>query len=158
MNSTDTFSDTQPPAETPIELPLEKKRKQLPKSATDLLRNWIHQHAKHPYPTDEEKKELCAATGLSMTQLCNWMINVCSYNYHNVRSFVLTPILGSSPYPVAYEARASSTVVGIHLSRTPKQSQPRCEHHSIAPSRELAERRLRLLPPTFAASHTRGTA
>ncbi|KZV76230.1 hypothetical protein PENSPDRAFT_680434 [Peniophora sp. CONT] len=60
---------------TPVDAPLQKTRGKLPKSATDMLKDWIHQHANHPYPTEEEKKELCAATGLSMVQLCNWMIN-----------------------------------------------------------------------------------
>lgn len=54
----------------------QKKRGKLPKPTTDFLKDWLHRHADHPYPSEEEKKQLCAATGLSMSQVSNWMINV----------------------------------------------------------------------------------
>jgi hypothetical protein len=40
------------------------------------LKDWLHRHSDHPYPSEDEKKQLCAATGLSMSQVSNWMINV----------------------------------------------------------------------------------
>ena len=53
-----------------------RKRGKLPKPVTDFLKDWLHRHADHPYPSEEEKKALCHATGLSMSQVSNWMINV----------------------------------------------------------------------------------
>lgn len=53
-----------------------RKRGKLPKETTDYLKVWLHRHADHPYPSEEEKRDLCAATGLSMSQVSNWMINV----------------------------------------------------------------------------------
>ncbi|KAI0051078.1 hypothetical protein FA95DRAFT_1554889 [Auriscalpium vulgare] len=53
----------------------QKKRGKLPKPTTDFLKDWLHRHSDHPYPSEEEKKQLCAATGLSMSQVSNWMIN-----------------------------------------------------------------------------------
>lgn len=66
------------PAPTPptVERPPQKKRGKLPKPTTDFLKDWLHRHSDHPYPSEEEKKQLCAATGLSMSQVSNWMINV----------------------------------------------------------------------------------
>ncbi|KAF7357652.1 Sin component scaffold protein cdc11 [Mycena sanguinolenta] len=53
-----------------------RKRGKLPKETTDFLKAWLHRHSDHPYPSEEEKKQLCHATGLSMSQVSNWMINV----------------------------------------------------------------------------------
>ncbi|KZP19276.1 hypothetical protein FIBSPDRAFT_1045637 [Athelia psychrophila] len=52
-----------------------RKRGKLPKETTDYLKAWLHRHSDHPYPSEEEKKQLCMATGLSMSQVSNWMIN-----------------------------------------------------------------------------------
>jgi hypothetical protein len=52
------------------------KRGKLPKPVTDYLKDWLHRHSDHPYPSEDEKKQLCQATGLSMSQVSNWMINV----------------------------------------------------------------------------------
>ena len=63
----------------PPEPPLDgrkQKRAKLPKEATEHLRDWLYRHANHPYPSEEEKKQMCTATGLTMCQVSNWMINV----------------------------------------------------------------------------------
>jgi hypothetical protein len=40
-----------------------------------ILKNWLIQHADHPYPTEEEKEALKAETGLTVGQISNWMAN-----------------------------------------------------------------------------------
>ena len=57
------------------ERPTRKRRGNLPKWATDYLKQWFFEHVAHPYPTEQEKQELCKITGLGMTQLSNWFIN-----------------------------------------------------------------------------------
>ncbi|OJD31360.1 homeobox transcription [Diplodia corticola] len=52
-----------------------KRRGNLPKEATALLKNWFQQHADSPYPSDEEKNHLATATGLTSAQISNWFIN-----------------------------------------------------------------------------------
>jgi hypothetical protein len=52
-----------------------KRRGNLPKPVTDVLRNWLIQHIQHPYPTETEKLELMQQTGLSLNQISNWFIN-----------------------------------------------------------------------------------
>jgi len=63
-----------PPSSSLVDRP-QKKRGKLPKPTTDFLKDWLHRHSDHPYPSEDEKKQLCAATGLSMSQVSNWMIN-----------------------------------------------------------------------------------
>jgi len=77
------------------------KRGKLPKPVTDYLKDWLHRHSDHPYPSEDEKKQLCQATGLSMSQVSNWMINVCYFPPRTVHSSRLTcnpprPGVGSS--------------------------------------------------------------
>ncbi|KAG5924361.1 hypothetical protein E4U42_004653 [Claviceps africana] len=52
-----------------------KRRGNLPKETTDLLRSWFVAHLQHPYPTEDEKQELMRQTGLQMNQISNWFIN-----------------------------------------------------------------------------------
>lgn len=47
-----------------------RRRGNLPKVVTDLLRQWFHEHIAHPYPTEEEKQRLMHETGLNMSQVC----------------------------------------------------------------------------------------
>ncbi|KAJ7512656.1 hypothetical protein B0H11DRAFT_1897973 [Mycena galericulata] len=61
-------------ARTPQPMP-QRKRGRLPKETTDFLKAWLHSHSAHPYPSEIEKKQMCHATGLSMSQVSNWMIN-----------------------------------------------------------------------------------
>lgn len=49
-----------------------KRRGNLPKPVTDILRNWLHQNMEHPYPTEEEKNQLIERTGLSMAQVSSY--------------------------------------------------------------------------------------
>lgn len=46
-----------------------KRRGNLPRDVTDLLKQWFEEHLAHPYPTEEEKQMLCRRTGLAMTQV-----------------------------------------------------------------------------------------
>jgi hypothetical protein len=54
---------------------LKRRRSNLPRTTTQLLRRWIFDYKDHPYPTDVQKKVLCEQTGLTLTQLNNWFIN-----------------------------------------------------------------------------------
>lgn len=46
-----------------------KRRGNLPREITDMLKQWFEEHLAHPYPTEEEKQLLCRRTGLQMTQV-----------------------------------------------------------------------------------------
>ncbi|GMH32326.1 hypothetical protein BSKO_00160 [Bryopsis sp. KO-2023] len=52
-----------------------KKRENLPKESTALLKDWLLSHMMLPYPGNEEKIQLCKATNLDISQINNWFIN-----------------------------------------------------------------------------------
>ncbi|KAI1743997.1 homeobox KN domain-containing protein [Xylaria scruposa] len=52
-----------------------KRRGNLPKETTEILRNWFLAHLAHPYPTEDEKQALMRETNLQMNQISNWFIN-----------------------------------------------------------------------------------
>jgi len=39
------------------------------------MRAWLFQHLTHPYPSEEQKKQLAQDTGLTILQVNNWFIN-----------------------------------------------------------------------------------
>jgi hypothetical protein len=48
-----------------------KRRGNLPKPVTDILRAWFHEHLDHPYPSEDDKQMLIARTGLTLSQVCS---------------------------------------------------------------------------------------
>ncbi|KAF7730699.1 hypothetical protein EC973_001648 [Apophysomyces ossiformis] len=52
-----------------------KRRGNLPKSVTAILKHWLIDHHMHPYPTEEEKRALRLQTNLTLNQISNWFIN-----------------------------------------------------------------------------------
>ncbi|XP_045115708.1 homeobox protein homothorax-like isoform X11 [Portunus trituberculatus] len=49
----------------------QKKRGIFPKVATNILRAWLFQHLTHPYPSEDQKKQLAQDTGLTILQVNN---------------------------------------------------------------------------------------
>ncbi|XP_069115100.1 homeobox protein PKNOX1-like [Argopecten irradians] len=64
------------------------KRGVLPKSATQIMKSWLFQHIVHPYPTEDEKRQIAAQTNLTLLQVNNWFINA--------RRRILQPMLDAS--------------------------------------------------------------
>uniref|UniRef100_A0A1I7SAU3 Homeobox protein unc-62 n=1 Tax=Bursaphelenchus xylophilus TaxID=6326 RepID=A0A1I7SAU3_BURXY len=52
-----------------------KKRGCFPKNATNKLKHWLFQNLTHPYPSEEQKKQLAQETSLTILQVNNWFIN-----------------------------------------------------------------------------------
>jgi len=52
-----------------------KSRGIFPKVTTNILRAWLFQHLMHPYPTEDQKRQLSSDTGLTILQVNNWFIN-----------------------------------------------------------------------------------
>lgn len=47
-----------------------KRRGNLPKEATNILKEWFSANRTSPYPTEDQKMDLCSRTGLSLNQVC----------------------------------------------------------------------------------------
>lgn len=52
-----------------------QKRGVLPKQATSIMRTWLFEHLVHPYPTEDEKRQIAGQTNLTLLQVNNWFIN-----------------------------------------------------------------------------------
>ncbi|KAL1933103.1 hypothetical protein VTP01DRAFT_8781 [Rhizomucor pusillus] len=52
-----------------------KRRGNLPKPVTAILKSWLVENCTNPYPTEEEKNWLKQETGLTLNQISNWFIN-----------------------------------------------------------------------------------
>lgn len=50
-----------------------RKRETLSKESRKYLKQWLHDHRHNPYPTDQEKQIMVEYTGLTLTQLNNWV-------------------------------------------------------------------------------------
>ncbi|KAM3262272.1 hypothetical protein ACQJBY_052778 [Aegilops geniculata] len=63
---------------------LRKRRAgKLPGDTTTILKQWWQEHAKWPYPTEDDKAKLVEETGLQLKQINNWFINQRKRNWHN---------------------------------------------------------------------------
>ncbi|XP_059481803.1 homeobox protein PKNOX1-like isoform X2 [Neocloeon triangulifer] len=82
------------------------KRGVLPKHATSIMRSWLFQHLVHPYPTEDEKRQIAAQTNLTLLQVNNWFINA--------RRRILQPMLDAST--------PTDTVVSGHKTKKSKNS------------------------------------
>ncbi|KAK2871931.1 hypothetical protein FQN49_002690 [Arthroderma sp. PD_2] len=65
-----------------------KRRGNLPKPVTDMLRAWLFEHLDHPYPTEEDKQIFMSRTGLTISQISNWFINARRRQVASLRSQV----------------------------------------------------------------------
>jgi len=155
-----------PSASSLVERP-PRKRGKLPKETTDYLKAWLHRHSDHPYPSEEEKKQLCLATGLSMSQVSNWMINA--------RRRILAPAhraasgpTTTTPFPPSGRSASSGAMMDSMSRRASMpsdnlqlyqplslQSLPHGGHHHNTSSEYVGSTRHMLgLPPVQRASYS----
>jgi hypothetical protein len=54
-----------------------RKSSSLPAETVEYLKAWMMspEHIAHPYPTEQEKAEIMADTGIELKQLTNWFVN-----------------------------------------------------------------------------------
>ena len=57
-----------------------KRRGNLPKPVTDILRAWFHEHLDHPYPSEEDKQMFITRTGLTISQVSQRFSSMRFYN------------------------------------------------------------------------------
>ncbi|CEP15433.1 hypothetical protein [Parasitella parasitica] len=72
-----------------------RRRGNLPKSVTAILKQWLIDHSRHPYPTEEEKRSLRLKTELTLNQISNWFINA--------RRRILPLIISNPPNAFVHE-------------------------------------------------------
>jgi len=60
------------PATPVYEYPNSKSRKRsnLPKQSTEIMKRWFDEHIENPYPSEEQKKYFAAKANINLTQVC----------------------------------------------------------------------------------------
>ncbi|XP_032683211.1 homeobox protein PKNOX2-like isoform X3 [Odontomachus brunneus] len=93
-----------------------QKRGVLPKQATGIMRTWLFQHLVHPYPTEDEKRQIASQTNLTLLQVNNWFINA--------RRRILQPMLdaGAEAVPRVGKRHKVSKHATVQ-QQTPQQQQ-----------------------------------
>uniref|UniRef100_A0AC11B9P2 Meis homeobox 2 n=1 Tax=Ovis aries TaxID=9940 RepID=A0AC11B9P2_SHEEP len=77
----------------------QKKRGIFPKVATNIMRAWLFQHLTHPYPSEEQKKQLAQDTGLTILQVNNWSEQTVTARASMYCPLEGRPFFTSSPTP-----------------------------------------------------------
>ncbi|XP_076333061.1 homeobox protein PKNOX2-like isoform X2 [Tachypleus tridentatus] len=86
-----------------------QKRGVLPKYATNVMRSWLFQHIVHPYPTEDEKRQIAAQINLNLLQVNNWFINA--------RRRILQPMLDASNPDASHKAKKAKTQTSRQAQR-----------------------------------------
>lgn len=69
------FTRQEPSHDLGYQVENRKRRGNLPKPVTAILKSWLVENCTNPYPTEEEKNWLKQETGLTLNQISNWFIN-----------------------------------------------------------------------------------
>ncbi|KAF9544554.1 hypothetical protein EC957_011863 [Mortierella hygrophila] len=122
--------------------PNRKRRGNLPKSVTSVLKSWLVQNAIHPYPTEEEKMRLSEATQLSMNQISNWFINA--------RRRILQPILheAAAAAVAGTDAPVENVLIVRKVGHGPNHGHPHPHNESESNEESVS------LAPVKSASHS----
>ncbi|CDS39773.1 homeobox protein homothorax [Echinococcus multilocularis] len=93
------------------------KRGVLPKRATQVMKQWLFQHLVHPYPTEDEKRQIASQTNLTLLQVNNWFINA--------RRRILQPMLETTgPYTSVGRSASGDGVAGWGTHKSKNGDQP----------------------------------
>lgn len=106
----------------------QKKRGIFPKMATNIMKAWLFQHLTHPYPSEEQKRQLANETGLTILQVNNWFINA--------RRRIVQPMIdasnraGKSPVVTVYKSRKRKNSGSDSISPGPYSYPPMPGHYT----------------------------
>lgn len=76
-----------------------KNGARFPRDAVKILKQWLSEHADHPYPNEREKDELKQLTGLKRSQIANWLANARRRGKVRPPSDPPSPMLGAIDIP-----------------------------------------------------------
>ena len=87
-----------------------------------VMKQWLDDHQGHPYPNDEEKEALSGQTGLTKSQISNWMANA------RRRGKVRT-----SKCPTSMSAQQVSTTKPMDIPQTSKSTEVGKDQSHLTP-------------------------
>lgn len=86
------------------------------RESVKILKNWLSTHSKHPYPNEEEKEVLQKQTGLSKTQITNWLANTRRRNKNAVGHRSTSPGVRSWANPIDIPQRRGTPASLEHMN------------------------------------------
>lgn len=98
-------------------------KRRLPKSSIRILQNWFSAHSYHPYASDTERGSLELQTGLSTSQVANWLSNARRRQRHARGSKVIPSV-------------ATRSVPDLHAAHEWGQSDPLTRWRNSPPEEE----------------------
>jgi hypothetical protein len=111
-----------------------KKSAALPQETVDYLKAWMMspEHIAHPYPTEQEKAQIMAETGIELKQLTNWFVNNRKrYWKPRVEAKLTVPDESGKAVPPA-AAVAFPTLPSIAPVRAPQPRSPVDDPHTVS--------------------------
>ncbi|KAH6631719.1 C2H2 transcription factor [Chaetomium tenue] len=117
----------------PNEGPKNKVGARFSRESVKILKNWLSTHSKHPYPNDEEKEMLQKQTGLSKTQITNWLANTRRRNKNAVSQRSTSPGVRSwaNPIDIPQRRRTSGSLEHMNPLQRWQHSPPENEPASV---------------------------
>jgi len=114
-----------------------RKASSLPVDTVEYLKAWMMspEHIAHPYPTEQEKAQIMAETGIEMKQLTNWFVNNRKRFWKpRVESAQFKKSITNAPSPRAHpSSNKNDGQLGIANHR-PKRTKPEKQATSFLPS------------------------
>jgi len=114
-----------------------RKASSLPLDTVEYLKAWMMspEHIAHPYPTEQEKAQIMAETGIEMKQLTNWFVNNRKRFWKpRVESAEFKKSIANAPSPRAHQSsNKNDGQLGIANHR-PKRNKPEKQATSFLPS------------------------
>ncbi|AEO55367.1 C2H2 transcription factor [Thermothelomyces thermophilus ATCC 42464] len=101
------------------------------RESVKILKNWLSTHSKHPYPNDEEKEMLQRQTGLSKTQITNWLANTRRRNKNAVSHRSTSPGVRSWANPIDIPQRRRNPFEHMNPLQRWEHSPPENEPASV---------------------------
>ncbi|KAL2127282.1 hypothetical protein VTI74DRAFT_10989 [Chaetomium olivicolor] len=86
------------------------------RESVKILKNWLSTHSKHPYPNEEEKEMLQKQTGLSKTQITNWLANTRRRNKNAIGHRSTSPGVRSWANPIDIPQRRGTPASFEHMN------------------------------------------
>ena len=105
----------------PQKLYTSRKASSLPVSTVEYLKAWMMspEHIAHPYPTEQEKRDIMAETGINQKQLTNWFVNNRKRFWRpRVKKAGVTPAIPTST-STATSTRSSSRLSSPTINKLP---------------------------------------
>ncbi|KAK4251445.1 C2H2 transcription factor [Corynascus novoguineensis] len=101
------------------------------RESVKILKNWLSTHSKHPYPNEEEKEMLQRQTGLSKTQITNWLANTRRRNKNAVSHRSTSPGVRSWANPIDIPQRRRTPLEHMNPLQRWEHSPPENEPASV---------------------------